>query len=324
MWQIGIVVPDRDAAMATMSEVFGVSWIHATRHLDVMHGVEPQTLDLEIALAQQGPLHLELIGANEGSPWWPGHGLDHVAYWADDLLGTAERMEAAGFLREVSYQGDVQPTGFSYHRAPSGLRVEHVDEGRRPAMMSWIAGGAYPDIKGGSGPAEFVETATDPAYAGGGPVIGEAFHVGGVVADLDQGMGELTEAIGLEWHPVQARTMHVQTSDGVTNVAARFSYSKQAPHIELLQGDPGSIWGPEHIGIHHIGVWTDDLQGDSTALAAKGFELEATLASRSGRAVNGFTYQRSELGIRIELVPTASKPAFDNWFSGGQFVMPQA
>lgn len=319
MWQIGIVVPDQDAAMATMSDVFGVSWVHATRHLDIMNGDDPQTLDLEIALSQQGPVTLELIGAVEGSPWFPGHGLDHVAYWADDLAGTAATMESVGFRREATYQGEGGPVGFAYHRAPSGLRVEHVDASRRAAMMAWIAGGAYPDIRGGGEVQAMPEATTDESYARGGPAIGSAFHIGAVVVDLDRGMAELSTGLGFEWHTVQERTMHVRTIDGIAPVSLRFTYSKQTPHIELLQGDPGSIWGPEHAGIHHIGVWSDDLDRDAEALAAAGFGMEVTLASRSTDGPSGFTYQRSELGVRIELVPTSSRAAFDNWFGGGDF-----
>ena len=63
-------------------------------------------------------------------------------------------------------------------------------------------------------------------------------------------------------------------------------------------------------------------QRDAAALEAKGWGIEATLASRDTDGVNGFTYQRSELGVRIELVPTATKPAFENWFSGGEFALP--
>lgn len=322
MWQIGIVLDDRDAGMAALSEVFGVSWVHATRNLDIMHGSDPINLDLQIGIAQQGPVHLEVLGAQEGTPWNPGHGLDHVAYWADDLAATASRMEAAGFNREVTYQSDDgEPNGFTYHRAPSGLRVEHVDGSRRPAMMGWIAGGEYPDVRDGSGNEPLAELEPDAGYAGGDPVIGEAFHVGAAVTDLEAAMAELTDGVGLEWHSIQERTMHLRTPDGVAPAHLRFSYSKQAPHIELLQGDPGTIWGPENVGIHHIGLWSDDLARDSAALTAQGFPLEATLASRSTDDPQGFTYQRGDLGIRVELVPTASRPAFDNWFSGGEFQM---
>jgi catechol 2,3-dioxygenase-like lactoylglutathione lyase family enzyme len=319
MWQIGIVVEDRDAAMAALSDAFGVSWVNATRTIDIIHGDVPMTLDLDIAIARQGPLHLEVIGAVPGSPWYPGDGLNHVAYWADDLLTTAAAMKRAGFTREVTYQGDPSPTGFTYHRAPSGLRIEHVDASRRPAMMGWLGGGEYPDIKGGSGGEPVAELAGDNSYAGGGPVIGETFHVGVAVTDLESAMAELTDGLGLEWHSIQERSMHLRTATGVVSAQLRFTYSKQTPHIELLHGDPGSIWGPEHRGIHHIGVWTDDLTRDSARLAAKGYPIEVTLASRSTEDPQGFTYQRGDLGLRVELVPTSSRPAFDNWFGGGEF-----
>ncbi len=66
-------------------------------------------------------------------------------------------------------------------------------------------------------------------------------------------------------------------------------------------------------------MWSDDLDRDAEALAAAGFGMEVTLASRSTDGPSGFTYQRSELGVRIELVPTSSRAAFDNWFGGGDF-----
>jgi hypothetical protein len=66
-------------------------------------------------------------------------------------------------------------------------------------------------------------------------------------------------------------------------------------------------------------VWTDVLTRDSAALEAKGFPVEVTLASRSTEDPQGFTYQRGDLLVRVELVPTSSRPAFVNWFNGGEF-----
>ena len=328
MWQIGIVVADREAATEALSAALGVSWANQQRVIEVSHLGEPQSIELRFALAQQGPVHLEVLEAQVGTPWWPPHGLDHVARWAGDLRGTAERLERLGSAREVTYQAaDGGPTGFTYHRVPAGMRIEHVDVGRRDAMLRWIAGGDYPDIAGGDdGPAaDDSDGGTDTAE-GYSPTtfgIGRPFHVGQVVTDLVPAMTELTEGLGIEWHPIQERTMHLRSPSGVQKVGLRFTYSQGAePHIELLEGDAGSIWGPEYKGFHHIGVWTTDFLSDVSHLEAAGFPVEITLASRSTDGPNGFTYQTNGDGVRIELVPTEMRPAFDNWFSGGSFASP--
>ena len=323
MWQIGIVVEDRDAATAALSEAFGVTWMLQERLIDIRHDDTDQTIELRLALSQQGPVHLEVLEAQEGTPWWPAHGLDHVAGWAADLGSTAARLEAAQFAREATYQGSDAPVGFSYHRAPSGFRAEHVDAARRDAMLSWIAGGDYPDIAGGGAAAhdaELAGTDTPPGYSPLSFDIGRPFHVGQVVTDLDAAMTELSEGLGLAWHSPQERTMPLRTDSGVAQVGVRFTYSKgDEPHIELLEGEAGSIWGPEHQGLHHIGVWATNFLDDAASLGQSGYPIEATLASRSTDGPTGFTYQTSLLGIRVELVPTAMKPAFQNWFAGGDF-----
>ncbi|MCP3973040.1 MAG: hypothetical protein GY720_00945 [bacterium] len=318
MWQVGMVVADIEPAMNSISEAFGVDWMKSTRTIDIVHGDEPKTIDLTIAITVQGPINLELLEGQDGSPWWPPHGLDHIAAWADDLIGRANRMEAAGFVREVTYQGQPAPMGFSYHRAPSGSRIEHVDAGRRAAMMRWIAGGEYPDVTLPKSTDAPPDDASD-GYSPFGVSICRPFHVGQVVTDLEAAMAELSEGLGLEWLSIQERTMHLVTPDGIAPASLRFTYSKGAPHIELLQGEPGTIWGPEHAGLHHVGVWTEDMAADSAWLESHGYPREVTLASRSTDGPSGFTYQRSPFGLRVELVPTSSQPAFANWFAGGEF-----
>ena len=148
MWQIGVVVADMEAATAELGAALGLSWVQAERHLELVHEGTAKEVDLKIAIAQQGPVHIELIEGVEGSPWWPPHGFDHVAFWADDLSGRAADLEDQGWTRQVSYAGpDGAPVGFAYHRSPGGFRVEHVDATRKEAMMGWIGGGAYPQIR---------------------------------------------------------------------------------------------------------------------------------------------------------------------------------
>ena len=146
-------------------------------------------------------------------------------------------------------------------------------------------------------------------------------HFATVVVDIDQAMQELGEAFELEWLAVQNQTMTVRSPDGVvTKTDLLFTYSQQGPpYLELLQGEPGSIWGPERAGLHHVGVWSEDLVADVTALEGQGMPMELTLASRDLVTPVGFAYHRSPQGMRVELVSTEARPMFDRWLAGGDF-----
>ena len=149
--------------------------------------------------------------------------------------------------------------------------------------------------------------------------IANPFHTAQVVPDLEAAMAELGSALGLTWHSVQERVMHIRYRGEVVRAELRFTYSVEGePHLELLQGSPGSVWGPDMAGMHHVGVWTDDFLADVAALEAGGMPVEVTLASRSTDGPHAFTYHSGH-GLRVELVPVEMKPAFDNWFGGGEF-----
>jgi hypothetical protein len=149
--------------------------------------------------------------------------------------------------------------------------------------------------------------------------LARPFHVAQVVTDLEHAMDEAGAALGLTWNSVQHRTMRIRWQDDVVETSLRFTYSRGSePYFELLQGEPGSVWGPDFAGMHHVGVWTDEFQADAGRLEASGFPIEATLAGKDDTP-QGFTYQTSRHGLRIELVPVELKPAFDRWFAGGEF-----
>jgi hypothetical protein len=84
-------------------------------------------------------------------------------------------------------------------------------------------------------------------------------------------------------------------------------YSREEPHIELVQEVPGTIWEVnEHSNLHHLGVWSDAVPEDSAALSATRCPL--LLAGRQGDvAPSQWVYHRDELGFNIELVDSATK-----------------
>jgi hypothetical protein len=145
------------------------------------------------------------------------------------------------------------------------------------------------------------------------------YHQGIRVANLDQAMTELGSSLGVTWCEVQERTQQVWTpQDGEQTIPLRFTYSSEGPqHIELLEGAPGSIWdGRQNPGLHHVGVWSDDVAGQTQALVAAGWTL-AMAQAPPDKGFGAFTYVQPPSGLIVELVWSALKPMFDRWFAGG-------
>ena len=100
------------------------------------------------------------------------------------------------------------------------------------------------------------------------------FHTGVRVHDVDAAMAELGPTLGITWASVQhmpARSVWTPER-GLEHVALTFTYSCEGPqHVELLRGAPGSVWDcGESPGLHHVGVWSDDVAGDVERLPRPG------------------------------------------------------
>ena len=153
------------------------------------------------------------------------------------------------------------------------------------------------------------------------PELGDVFHTGVLVSDLDDGMRRIGQTLGVTWTRIGERELRVRGPDDTAVVRLRFVYSRQGPHrIELIESSPGSLWDPAHQhvsgGAHHLGVWCDDLVAGARELEAQGGVLLATL-DVPGRELAGFSYHRMPSGELIELVDRRSSDVFTAWFSGG-------
>ncbi|MDA8267098.1 MAG: VOC family protein [Actinomycetota bacterium] len=148
----------------------------------------------------------------------------------------------------------------------------------------------------------------------------EQFHVGARVGDLEVSMDLLAQALGLRWAVVVERDQRVWTpSAGATTVPLRFTYSCQGPqHVELLQGSPGSLWDGNHLpGLHHLGVWADDVAAETESLIDAGWTVDgAERPPEEGYGV--MSYVRSPAGLLVELVSRSVEPAFERWWAGGE------
>lgn len=134
----------------------------------------------------------------------------------------------------------------------------------------------------------------------------DCYHTGLVVPDLQSAIASMTAAGGYSWtKPVEA-TLAVAADGAEYEVPFAFVYSIEAPHLELIQAVPGTIWTAQPAGAaHHLGYWADDLTGVAERLAAAGYRLEARPA---GDQLSMFAYFIAPSGVRLEIVDRALFP----------------
>jgi hypothetical protein len=142
----------------------------------------------------------------------------------------------------------------------------------------------------------------------------DQFHTGVVVDDLDVALRELSELFGYGWSDVFEGRVQVRLPDGDREVELRFVYSRSVPRIEVIQAIEGTVWVPSAgSGIHHLGYWSDDVEGDAARLEHSGYVLEA--AGRVPHGAAPWTYHRAPAGVRIELVDRALQPMLERFWS---------
>lgn len=108
-FQVGLVVPDLEDAMSTISAAQGVGWCDVLdRRLD--------DVTLRISFARTAPPYLELIEAVPGTLWDAPNGPmpHHIGYWCEDVEAESARYLAAG----LPMCGDLG--AIRYHGHPSG------------------------------------------------------------------------------------------------------------------------------------------------------------------------------------------------------------
>ncbi len=146
------------------------------------------------------------------------------------------------------------------------------------------------------------------------------YHTGVRVPDLDAAMAEIGATLGVTWASVVTNPgQQVWTpEDGLQEVPLRFTYSCEGPqHIELLEGAPGSVWdGRQAPGVHHVGVWVDDVAAETTRLLDAGWSLRAAQAPPD-QGYGVFTYVQPPTGMLVELVWSVVAPRFEQWWAGG-------
>jgi hypothetical protein len=143
-FHVGIVVDDLDAALAELSELFGYEWCAPVAVQTPV--VLPETdimLDLRFAYSATAP-RVEVIQSVPGTPWVPApsSGLHHAGYWSDDPAADAALLVSRGYAEEArGGHADGSPA-WTYHRSPSGPRIELVSRELQPGLEQYWSSGS--------------------------------------------------------------------------------------------------------------------------------------------------------------------------------------
>jgi hypothetical protein len=145
------------------------------------------------------------------------------------------------------------------------------------------------------------------------------FHTGVLVPDIDAAVELSARSAAARWCSIREvdQPMWVPGRPPTT-VPLRITFSAAGPHrIELIEGSPGSLWDGEAApGVHHVGMWVDDLAAATGEMVNGGWELVG--AHKPPESGYGFaTYLRGAGLELVELVTTRLKPILESWWAEG-------
>ena len=147
----------------------------------------------------------------------------------------------------------------------------------------------------------------------------ELFHVCIVVPEIEAARQHLAELLGAEWGPVRQFDFPYRRDNGSDAVAQDFTlcYSVDAPHLELVEAQPGTPWEcNDHSNLHHIGYLVDDMEAVSGHLAATACPMGAHGVD-GGSGGLGWAYHHDELGFRLEIIDAAASASMGRRMLGG-------
>ncbi|GBE66705.1 hypothetical protein MFM001_31670 [Mycobacterium sp. MFM001] len=144
----------------------------------------------------------------------------------------------------------------------------------------------------------------------------DLYHCGLVVDDFDAEMAFLSNVAGHRWTQDFEVDQTVEINGEIHVVPLRLAFSLTEPRLELVQAVPNTLWAPSNSGLHHLGYWSDDIDGDITALQESHFVVEGRGLTPEGETL--WAYCKGPTGPRIELVNRVMQPVLESFFAMGE------
>lgn len=146
--------------------------------------------------------------------------------------------------------------------------------------------------------------------------LGEPYHVGIAVNDLDDAIERLGKNLGLEpWATLEAEVAAMyRGAETLTGIRSAFARAG-ALLIELVQPTGGSFTAQTFLdergeGIYHLGYWVEDMSDVIERAEDAGIGVDWRFPTE-GDPFAVYLDAKQTLGIHIELVSPTMKPVID-------------
>jgi catechol 2,3-dioxygenase-like lactoylglutathione lyase family enzyme len=152
----------------------------------------------------------------------------------------------------------------------------------------------------------------------GSPPAGlDMYHVGVVVPDVRAAMAQYSAALGFTWSTVGDSRLDVLVDGCRKECRIAATYSLEGPpYLELVEELSGGVWAAHALGLQHVGLWTDDLEGSVARLDAAGLPGRVRHLPGEGQPAL-FSYHDGGAGLWWELVSTAFRPRLETRLRAG-------
>ena len=144
----------------------------------------------------------------------------------------------------------------------------------------------------------------------------DLYHAGIIVEDFDATLAWYTKHLGYRWCEPVNRETTIITAAGEQVIPMHMTYSMDEPRLEIIEAVPGTLWMPADSGIHHLGFWSDDVDGDVAGLVAGGMTLDVTGLFPDGSTM--WAYCSAPGRTRTELVSRAMQASMNGWLTSGR------
>jgi hypothetical protein len=149
----------------------------------------------------------------------------------------------------------------------------------------------------------------------------KAFHYGVLVFEIDAAIERLHLIHGYTF--TDTTSVHIDRLCDPTEHAQdiRCAFSRQGPfYIELIEATGNGIYSARHgEGIHHIGIWDDDVSANQAKLVEEhNVEIDAQVLDSGGRPFSWYAMPQDTLGIRYEFVDASLRPEIEAWIRVGR------
>ena len=143
IFHAAMIVPNIEEAIETYRQSLRLDFLPpVTRHWPrVEQEGHDEPFDARITYSREGPFYIELLETS-GPGIWSDPGCDrfhHFGIWGKNARQEASRMEADGYSWEATIHADDGITPVVFVRR-GDVRIEIIEEARKPAIMAWIEG----------------------------------------------------------------------------------------------------------------------------------------------------------------------------------------